>query len=56
MMERNDLAAMKAENDRIMSDIEKLRQHLKEEVSRIQAGVRLDLNLEKGLLRILFDH
>jgi hypothetical protein len=48
MMERNDLAAMKAENDRLMSDIEKLKQRLREEISRTQSGVRLDLNLEKG--------
>ena len=50
MMERNDLAAMRAENDRLMSDIEKLKQRLREEISRTQAGVRLDLNLEKGEL------
>ena len=49
MMERNDLAAMKAENDRLMSDIDKLKQRLREEISRTQAGVRLDLNLEKGM-------
>jgi len=51
MMERNDLAAMKAENDRLMSDIEKLKQRLREEISRTQASVRLDLNLEKGRMR-----
>jgi Skp family chaperone for outer membrane proteins len=48
MMERNDLAAMRAENDRLMADIEKLKQRLREEISRTQSGVRLDLNLEKG--------
>ena len=48
MMERNDLAAMKAENDRLANDIEKLRQKLNEEISRTQSGARLDLNLEKG--------
>jgi len=51
MMEKNDLAAMKAENDRLIMDIEKLRQRLREEISRTQAGVRLDLNLEKGRMR-----
>jgi regulator of replication initiation timing len=50
MMERNDLAAMKAENDRLMADIEKLKQRLREEISRTQAGVRLELNLEKGMI------
>ena len=50
-MERNDLAMIKAENDRLVNDIEKLKQRLREEISRTQAGVRLDLNLEKGRLR-----
>ena len=47
-MERNDLATLKAENDRLMADLEKLKQRLREEITRTQAGVRLDLNLEKG--------
>jgi hypothetical protein len=50
-MEKNDLAMIKAENDRLVSDIEKLKQRLREEITRTQAGVRLDLNLEKGRLR-----
>ncbi|PFH45748.1 hypothetical protein AMATHDRAFT_158001 [Amanita thiersii Skay4041] len=51
LMEKNDLAMLKAENDRLMTDIEKLKQRLREEVTRTQAGVRLDLNLEKGRMR-----
>lgn len=51
LMERNDLATLKAENDRLMADLEKLKQRLREEITRTQAGVRLDLNLEKGRLR-----
>jgi hypothetical protein len=51
LMEKNDLAMIKAENDRLVNDIEKLKQRLREEVTRTQAGVRLDLNLEKGRLR-----
>ena len=50
-MEKNDLAMIKAENDRLLSDIEKLKQRLREEITRTQAGVRLDLNLEKGRMR-----
>src|SRR5271169_1681648 len=50
-MEKNDLAMIKAENDRLVSDIEKLKQRLREEITRTQAGVRLDLNLEKGRMR-----
>lgn len=50
-MEQNDLALIKAENDRLTTDIEKLKQRLREEITRTQAGVRLDLNLEKGRMR-----
>lgn len=42
---------IKAENVRLLTDIEKLKQRLREEISRTQAGVRLDLNLEKGRIR-----
>ncbi|THH32381.1 hypothetical protein EUX98_g1794 [Antrodiella citrinella] len=51
LMEQNDLAMVKAENDRLVNDIEKLKQRLREEITRTQAGVRLDLNLEKGRMR-----
>ncbi|KAK4687684.1 hypothetical protein P7C73_g2438, partial [Tremellales sp. Uapishka_1] len=49
--EKNDLTLMKTENDRLLTDVEKLKQRLREEVTRTQAGVRLDLNLEKGRIR-----
>ena len=39
---------MKTENDRLMAEVDKLKQRLREEITRTQAGVRLDLNLEKG--------
>lgn len=42
---------LKAENERLLGDIERLKQKLREEISRTQAGVRLDLNLEKGRIR-----
>jgi reverse gyrase len=51
MTEKNDLAMIKAENDRLVTDIEKLKQRLREEITRTQGGVRLDLNLEKGRMR-----
>jgi len=51
MTEKNDLAMVKAENERLLADIEKLKQRLREEISRTQGGVRLDLNLEKGRMR-----
>lgn len=50
-MEKNDLSMLKAENDRLMTDIEKLKQRLREEITRTKAGVLLDLNLEKGRMR-----
>lgn len=49
-MEKNDLSMMKADNDRLVTDLERLKQRLREEITRTQAGVRLDLNLEKGAL------
>jgi len=51
LMEKNDLSMMKAENDRVIADLERLRQRLREDITRTQAGVRLDLNLEKGRMR-----
>lgn len=51
LLERNDFALMKSENERLMADVEKLKQRLREEITRTTAGVRLDLNLEKGTFR-----
>ncbi|KAI8878802.1 DUF1640-domain-containing protein [Backusella circina FSU 941] len=51
LIERNDFTMMKAENDRLEAELEKLRQRLREEITRTQANVRLDLNLEKGKIR-----
>lgn len=50
LIERNDFTLMKSENERLMADVEKLKQRLREEITRTVAGVRLDLNLEKGAL------
>ncbi|ORY28783.1 putative mitochondrion protein [Naematelia encephala] len=49
--EKNDLTAMRAENSSLMNEVEKLKQRLREELTRTQAGVRLDLNLEKGRIK-----
>jgi len=51
MTEKNDLAMVKAENERLLADIEKLKQRLREDIYRTQSDVRLDLNLEKGRMR-----
>lgn len=50
-MEGRDVAEVKTANERLKSEIEKLRKQLQEEITRSQAGVRLDLNLEKGRIR-----
>ncbi|CAG8441392.1 3131_t:CDS:2 [Ambispora gerdemannii] len=51
MVGKNDASLMKSENERLLAEIEKLKAKLNEEVRRTQAGVRLDLNLEKGRIR-----
>lgn len=53
LLERSDFVLMKSENERLMADVEKLKQRLREEITRTTAGVRLDLNLEKGTFRCL---
>ncbi|KAI0793956.1 mitochondrial protein [Fomes fomentarius] len=51
LLEKNELAMIKAENDRLVTDIEKLKQQLRGEIAHTQGGVRLDINLEKGRMR-----
>ncbi|CEH12006.1 Uncharacterized membrane protein [Ceraceosorus bombacis] len=51
LLERNEFALMKGENERLMAEVERLKQRLREEITRTTAGVRLDLSLEKGRLR-----
>lgn len=51
LLESQDFALMRTENERLLSEVEKLKQSLKEQIVRTQAGVRLDLNLEKGRIR-----
>jgi type II secretory pathway component PulF len=51
MLEKNDFAILKSENERLQVEVEKLKQKMREEVNRLQAGVRLDMNLEKGRVR-----
>jgi len=53
LVEKNDFALMKVENDRLMAEVDKLKQRLREEITRSQAGFRLDLNLEKGAVLVL---
>ena len=50
-LDKTEFTTTKNEHDRLTVEIEKLRQKFREEVSKIQASVRLDLNLEKGRIR-----
>ncbi|KAJ1968032.1 Protein fmp32, mitochondrial [Dispira parvispora] len=51
MLEKNDYTMMKSDISKLTAEVDKLRQKLKEEITRAQAGVRLDMNLEKGRVR-----
>ncbi|KAI9146170.1 mitochondrial protein [Paraphysoderma sedebokerense] len=51
MLEKNDFAILKGENERLVAEVEKLKLKMREEMNRLQAGVRLDMNLEKGRIR-----
>ncbi|OAV97460.1 hypothetical protein PTTG_26061 [Puccinia triticina 1-1 BBBD Race 1] len=50
-VEKQDYALLKSENERLISELEKLKQRSREETTRTQASVQLDLNLEKGRIR-----
>ncbi|RGB26183.1 DUF1640-domain-containing protein [Rhizophagus diaphanus] len=51
MVERSDFNMLKIENERLLTEIDKLKQKLNEEVKKTQGGVKLDINLEKGRIR-----
>lgn len=51
MVERSDFNTLKIENERLLTEIDKLKQKLNEEVKKTQGGVKLDINLEKGRIR-----
>ncbi|KAJ2803161.1 Protein fmp32, mitochondrial [Coemansia furcata] len=51
MLEKTDYALLRAENERLQGEVNKLKQRLREEITRTQAGVRLDMSLEKGRAR-----
>ncbi|KAG5461117.1 MAG: hypothetical protein BJ554DRAFT_6738 [Olpidium bornovanus] len=42
---------LKSENERLVGEVEKLKQKLREEITRTQAGVRLDISLFRGASR-----
>ncbi|KAK9453442.1 hypothetical protein V1511DRAFT_504733 [Dipodascopsis uninucleata] len=50
-LDKTDSTQTKNEHERIMTNIDKLKTQLKEEIAKTQANVRLDINLEKGRIR-----
>ncbi|ODQ51908.1 mitochondrial protein [Saitoella complicata NRRL Y-17804] len=50
-IEKNDASIARDALERLTAEIETHRQKLREEITKTQAGVRLDLNLEKGRIR-----
>lgn len=50
-LDRSEFTKLSNEYERVGLELEKLRQNIREEISKTQAGVRLDLSLEKGRLK-----
>lgn len=49
--DRNEFHNIQNEYERVRSDLEKMRSKLKEEITKANAGFKLDLSLEKGRIR-----
>lgn len=49
--DRNEFHNIENEYERVRSDLEKMRSKLKEEITKVNAGFKLDLSLEKGRIR-----
>ena len=47
LLEKNDFAILKQENERILGETEKLKSKMREDLQRLQASFRLDMNLDK---------
>jgi len=50
-LEKNDFSVLKGENERLLADVERVKLKIKDEMSKLQGSVRLDMNLEKGRIR-----
>lgn len=51
MQEKSEFNVLKSETERLATDLERAKQKMREEISKLQAGVRLDMSLEKGKMR-----
>lgn len=49
--DRSEFHSIRNEHERIRNDLEKLRTKLREEVTKANAGFKLDISLEKGRIR-----
>lgn len=49
--DRNEFHNIENEYERLRSDLEKMRSKLREEITKVNAGFKLDLSLEKGRIR-----
>ncbi|KAJ3181802.1 hypothetical protein HDU87_000820 [Geranomyces variabilis] len=51
MLEKRDFAVLRGELERILAEVERMKLSMREEVSRVHGGVRLDINLEKARIQ-----
>ena len=51
LLEKNEFALLKADINRLNNELEKLKQRMVDDLRRVQANVRLELGLEKTLIR-----
>ena len=51
LLEKNDFVLLKQENERIAAEVEKLKLKIRDDLAKLQSGVRLDMNLDKGRVR-----
>lgn len=51
LLGKKDFAILKMELERIIQDVVKLKEGMRGEIGRVLAGVRLDINLEKGRVK-----
>ncbi|KAJ3007516.1 hypothetical protein HKX48_009069, partial [Thoreauomyces humboldtii] len=50
-LEKRDFAVLRGELERILQEVERMKLSMREEVSRVHGGVRLDINLEKARIQ-----
>ena len=51
LLEKNDFAILKQENEKIVGEVEKLKSKMRDDLQRLQGGTRLDMNLDKARIR-----